>query len=186
MLSSLLNTSNQPKLIVSHQTSALGQIALYSAALVSFITLNACDYLPTAENKVKKAVVQRLIDPDSARFEFLQAGKEVGNYCGYVNSKNRMGGYAGASPFIYLARTNEVLIAREIPNRQTFQSYYFKLRADATEPGDLGEIISACQFPDDWARTCVSSFPVRADPLCERATDSSSAFVKKLFEEFGR
>lgn len=51
-----------------------------------------------------KAFIQRkLADPDSARFDDLfkvQTGRGDA-ICGLVNSKNRMGGYAGAAGFIF-------------------------------------------------------------------------------------
>ncbi|HAG77581.1 MAG: hypothetical protein CMK96_02410 [Pseudomonas sp.] len=56
----------------------------------------------TAIAAAKRAVTQRLNDPDSAKF-----GKVVrrpsGIVCGYVNAKNAMGGYAGEKGFIVMA-----------------------------------------------------------------------------------
>ncbi|SIN67709.1 hypothetical protein SAMN02745824_1751 [Parasphingorhabdus marina DSM 22363] len=49
----------------------------------------------------KDAVREQLIDPDSAKFDDLAwAGKGTVT-CGFVNSRNRMGGYAGWTAFVY-------------------------------------------------------------------------------------
>jgi len=55
-------------------------------------------------NAAKNAVLEKLKDPESARFsgiygvsnDSLQSGYAV---CGFVNSKNSYGGYAGKTPF---------------------------------------------------------------------------------------
>lgn len=49
---------------------------------------------------VEPAVRERLMDPESARFDWPYLFHTASNglvTCGYVNSKNRMGGYAGKS-----------------------------------------------------------------------------------------
>lgn len=66
------------------------------------------------------AVKERLIDPDSARIEWpyqflagslkpLIGKAHVGYWtCGYVNAKNRMGGYSGRTPFLIMIRDGQV------------------------------------------------------------------------------
>ncbi|AUC97075.1 hypothetical protein CWS35_24640 [Bradyrhizobium sp. SK17] len=61
----------------------------------------------TPENQAfaaaQDSVRERLVDPSSAQFDGLRlVSSEDGKFvCGYVNSKNRMGGYAGRIPFVY-------------------------------------------------------------------------------------
>ena len=60
----------------------------------------------TQISQVEAAVKYSLIDPDSASFRNIRAadltladGTNYRRVCGEVNSKNRMGGYAGFSTF---------------------------------------------------------------------------------------
>jgi len=53
---------------------------------------------------VEAAVKERLLDPDSARFRWMQVPSNFNfhynrTYCGIVNSRNRFGGYTGGAPF---------------------------------------------------------------------------------------
>lgn len=50
--------------------------------------------------KAKAAVRNNLIDPESAQFDGLFTNKKTGAVCGYVNAKNKMGGYTGKKIFI--------------------------------------------------------------------------------------
>lgn len=61
--------------------------------VVMIIGLSAC-----GDSNVKSEVKSILIDPSSAEFKSITVFKN-GNYCGEVNSKNRMGGYAGYKAF---------------------------------------------------------------------------------------
>jgi hypothetical protein len=62
---------------------------------------------PTDEfAEAKSAMSQKLVDPESSRFTDLfkvSTPDEGPIVCGMVNSKNQMGGYAGARGFIYQA-----------------------------------------------------------------------------------
>lgn len=50
---------------------------------------------------VERAVRDRLKDPDSAKFKHsFYVSNGEGAYCGFVNSKNSYGGYAGNTPFM--------------------------------------------------------------------------------------
>jgi hypothetical protein len=57
-------------------------------------------------------MARKLTDPESARFDDLfrvqsDSGEAV---CGMVNSKNRMGGYVGATGFIYEKNLNRATL----------------------------------------------------------------------------
>ena len=49
--------------------------------------------------KAETAVRDLLIDPESAQFSDVVTKNDV--TCGFVNSKNRMGGYVGRTAFLY-------------------------------------------------------------------------------------
>jgi hypothetical protein len=60
------------------------------------LVLCGCDISTTM--KAKSLVTEALIDPQSARFENVVSNN--GSTCGWVNSKNRMGGFVGAQRFL--------------------------------------------------------------------------------------
>jgi hypothetical protein len=49
---------------------------------------------------IMDGVVYKLSDPDSAKFREIKVNYSDLTVCGYVNSKNQLGGYAGFEPFI--------------------------------------------------------------------------------------
>lgn len=64
------------------------------------------DIPPPLDSKAKAllqvAIKDRLMDGDSAKWRWLpyRSGQStVTQYCGFVNAKNRMGGYTGFNPF---------------------------------------------------------------------------------------
>lgn len=52
------------------------------------------------EEAARQAVLKNLNDPSSAQFSDITV-YDTGAVCGNVNAKNRMGGYAGPSAFVY-------------------------------------------------------------------------------------
>lgn len=70
--------------------------AAIATALVGYA--NAKELSSAQKRAVEAALKKELIDPESARFifpDYLGGGV----YCGQVNSKNRLGGYAGNAVF---------------------------------------------------------------------------------------
>lgn len=130
--------------------------------------LSACDNIPSSENKAKKIVSAVLIDPDSAKFESISPGLKEGGFCGYVNGKNRMGGYAGASPFIVNVQTSEVEIGDKPVEKDDFQQYdtWRKLeRHDKTV--EVREALrKRCGFPMRWEESCKEQ-PKNKTPMLE-------------------
>lgn len=68
------------------------------------------------EASTRAAVTARLVDPDSARFglmvganQFRSPGSMV--VCGWVNARNRMGGYNGFMPFRVILTPSQVIFA---------------------------------------------------------------------------
>lgn len=74
------------------------KIFLLILMLFLMVALGSFIYYP--EHRAKNAVRSVLNDPDSAQFEGLFRNKKTGSVCGYVNAKNRMGGYVGRELFI--------------------------------------------------------------------------------------
>lgn len=67
-------------------------------AFISLAVLSACGSGSVSD--AKKAVEERLIDPDSVKYKNVTSYSE-GIVCGDVNAKNKMGGYVGYQAFIY-------------------------------------------------------------------------------------
>lgn len=83
-------------------------IAIVMAALLATTSGEALarDTLTAKEKSaIEKAVKRELLDPESARFKWLNlppgtsTKSSAVTYCGLVNSKNSYGGYVGDSPF---------------------------------------------------------------------------------------
>lgn len=84
------------------------------------------------ESKIKSKINQVLIDPYSSMYEINEPkkGYTMDSYdsteafgwvvCGYVNSKNRYGGYTGRAPFFTLFKNNEIFFYKigEAGNKQ--------------------------------------------------------------------
>jgi len=137
------------------------KIFLIFAILVSGLT--GCDYLPTSENKAKKIVSEALIDPDSAKFRSISAGLHEGEFCGYVDGKNRMGGYAGATPFIVNTQTGSAEIGENPITKADFRKFALLLSTNA----DFMEIVKEeielkkrCTFPERWKNACKDRYAV--------------------------
>lgn len=89
-------------LMADHNTTPGTSSASPSSAASSSSAPAPANDVALSGGFVAKMVKGRLTDPDSARFSNVTAyssGEKL-TYCGEVNSKNRMGGYAGPTPFI--------------------------------------------------------------------------------------
>ena len=65
-----------------------------------FLIVGLAILLPSCGSaEAETAVKDLLIDPGSAQFSDVTTQNEV--TCGFVNSKNRMGGYVGRTAFLY-------------------------------------------------------------------------------------
>ncbi len=85
----------RPTLLVS----VIAGLALAMSGGV-FIYLWEARFAPEA--RVMERVRSSLIDPESARFEDVRAYPALNSGCGFVNAKNRMGGYTGRRQFVAL------------------------------------------------------------------------------------
>jgi hypothetical protein len=85
----------------------------------------------------KAAMTRKLTDPESARFDQLfkvttDNGEAV---CGLVNSKNRMGGYTGATGFIFEKTSNRATLIFSGDSRLTKPVHRQGVRIDLAQRG---------------------------------------------------
>ncbi|MET3907096.1 hypothetical protein ABID59_001427 [Bradyrhizobium sp. S3.3.6] len=89
---------------------AAARLACYDAAPKTTPKASTAKKPPADEfADAKAALIRKLKDPESARFTDLFKVSTTGEgdvVCGMVNSKNSMGGYAGARGFIFQRRQN--------------------------------------------------------------------------------
>lgn len=138
----------------------------YICLLVAGATLllTACEQLPGAINEAKREVRKSLIDPDSAKFEAVFEIQSSGAVCGFVNGKNRMGGYAGANPFVYEKNVGVTLV-REPPKESDFERYFENVKyADSSE---YTELENKCKEAALWATKCGSQIFPSTNKYCE-------------------
>jgi len=69
----------------------------FAIGLAIGLSLAACS---GAAESAKAIVREELVDGDSARFENVVVNSDTGRVCGWVNAKNRLGGYTGSDPFL--------------------------------------------------------------------------------------
>lgn len=81
--------------------------AVFAALIIAMATGPALAEMPQTltpeqQKAVEQGVREKLKDPDSARFKgsmMVPYGEDSHLVCGFVNSKNSYGGYAGFTPF---------------------------------------------------------------------------------------
>lgn len=67
-------------------------------SLLALVALSACSPGASEIEYAKKVVSEELFDPSSA--EFSDVAYMDGAVCGWVNGRNRMGGYVGSTKFL--------------------------------------------------------------------------------------
>ena len=80
------------------------------------------------------------------RFE----GKSV---CGYVNAKNRMGGYVGRSPYLY-DTTQGASALMQPPTTNDLELLKLSISDQSSWKEKWLAIQTSCDFIDRWQRTC--------------------------------
>lgn len=157
---------------------------LVTMVLAASLLMVGCEKLPTSENKAKSAIREMLFDPESAQFSDLFVNSAGGASCGWVNGKNRMGGYVGKVPF-YFRPNGEALIVSEPPSNNDFESYYHSTGTAAVEK--YKEVAARCREIPDWEEVCGRKLATKAVAFCVLLINSDSrTFVKALHEEFKR
>lgn len=141
---------------------------VFLALLVAGLTVGCSDQ--TAKNAVKKV----LNDPDSAQFTGLTPGKSKGDVCGFVNAKNRMGGFVGNTPFIYddLVKSAYIVTA---PEESDFRMLWLGMRSGNFKD-DLSKVSSACYFMEQWSETCTIPHPQQAHEMCALMKDGAGLY----------
>ena len=77
-------------------------IAAIIIAFVPFTAAIGAELTSNEKEMVSASIRNALTDPESARFKWVPLIDERKSniYCGVVNSKNRLGGYAGDAPYV--------------------------------------------------------------------------------------
>jgi hypothetical protein len=106
-----------------------------------------------------------LVDPDSAKFdgEYVSDHYYIGDtrfdkqaVCGFVNARNKMGGYAGRSPYMY-DEANGAQTLAEPPSRQDVDLLNSMSADDASWKERWMSIESGCDFLSRWNKTCAAN-----------------------------
>lgn len=154
-------------------------LALMSGAVL----VSGCSEAYLQERQIKKDVMERLVDPDSAKFDAIYQGKTEKHWCGMVNAKNRMGGYAGARPFVYKKVTDDfglVTLVDEAP-----EDYEFRSLIDSSSfEREYKVLASKCRSIKEWNEVC-GTRQMESHELCEPMTDpEDKEFIKKLHAKY--
>lgn len=137
-------------------------------------------------DQVAKNAVKRLLnDPDSAKFSNIQPGKATGDYCGFVNAKNRMGGYVGDTPFFYRKDTDTVAIVTS-PDDGDFRGLWLAIRSSSSFTSDLAKLSQKCGLMDQWDNVCSTPHPQQKHRLCAAVQGDGAAMYRMLEAEYGR
>lgn len=92
---------------------------------------------------VMKRVLDRLNDPDSAKFVDVRYDSKADAGCGAVNARNKMGGYTGFTGFLAL-KDGTVIFD---PGESSSSDVHVKLEAIKTKIAWLELVLENC--PDD-------------------------------------
>ena len=103
-------------MVIPTENIVIPRIFMIILGMLGAIGASAAELTDADKAIVGESVKKQLKDPDSARFKWLPiAGNWRGEgrlksiiYCGVVNSKNSLGGYAGDAPYsVFLTRLKD-------------------------------------------------------------------------------
>lgn len=143
--------------------------ALVAALIV--LTLTSCEQLPGAVNDAKRNVREHLIDPDSAQFKSVRENPQTGAVCGFVNAKNRMGGYVGETPFVYEKASGATLV-REPPTERDFERFFETIKY--AEPNDYTDLANKCKAVAFWKDKCGYEIYPTTNKYCQLVDEGKS------------
>lgn len=108
--------------------NAVKRVLSIKLALIISLALAGCSPGPSDSDKLEKMksiIKETLIDGESAQFSDLKYYKSTNFGCGFVNAKNKMGGYVGKKKFIVSLEQNasEIDPDREIPEPPSAPGY---------------------------------------------------------------
>jgi hypothetical protein len=151
---------------------------LYKWAAFALCFLAGC-----SDGPAKDAVKTLLNDPESARFTYLKTGTAPGDTCGYVNAKNRMGGYVGDTPFFYEKSTSRAALVVPV-TESDLRSLWLGIKTNNFSD-DLVNLRGQCQRIDRWAPVCGNPYPHDRHPLCSDIQGDGSGLYEKLKARYG-
>jgi hypothetical protein len=118
---------------------------------VALCIVSSCGPFPGSPRaKARDVVKGQLFDPQSAEFR-NERTTDMGNVCGEVNAKNRMGGYVGFSRYIYLKDGSSAFVTQGDPD---FKEYYRDRENEFSRSGAFDKISAACLFETSWDIFC--------------------------------
>ena len=92
--------------------------------------LGAAGWLLVPIYSIKNNVKKNLIDPESAQFTDITFHRDTGSGCGFVNSKNGMGGYVGRTGFISFSDKRVMFEPKGVVNFDKRLAYCEGLKSD--------------------------------------------------------
>jgi len=101
------------------------------AVLLALLNLSACDRKAARFEEAHEAVRKHLSDPDSAKFDGDIAGIDEKWVCGFVNSKNRMGGYDGRALYVFERGTGAAILPTLPTDNAVMSLFKLKAKPDA-------------------------------------------------------
>lgn len=137
-----------------------------------------------SHNEAKESIKKMLNDPESAQFSSLQDGKKKGDVCGFVNAKNRMGGYVGNTPFWYEKSTGMAAIVKA-PEDSDFRSLWLGIRLN-NYAEDLSKVLMQCRAVDQWGAVCASPLPQAQHQMCSVIQGDPSRIYSALQAAYDR
>lgn len=138
-----------------------------------------------AEWEAKKSVKRLLNDPESAQFTSVITAPNSGNVCGFVNAKNRIGGYVGAMPFFYRATSGQAAIISP-PTRRDFETLHRRITAQMDFSEEHGELSTKCRLVSEWDGICGYRYPMESTSMCSVLGRAPTEILDTLQSEFGR
>jgi hypothetical protein len=122
--------------------------------------------------------------PESARFTEMQV-TTAGNVCGYVNAKNKMGGYVGKTPFYYRAN-GEVAVVTPLEDSD-FRSFLWNMTNRDSEKR-FADLNQRCTAIRQWKEVCGFGYPGgELHPLCAELRHGNTSILQLILEkEFRR
>lgn len=146
--------------------------------VLTALSLGAC----TNDNAAKDAVKAVLNDPDSAKFGTLQAGNQPGDVCGFVNAKNRMGGYVGETPFVYVKSNESAFLVNPVAERD-FRMLWSSIQGGSFSE-DLDKVTGQCKAIQQWNSACKTS--MTEHHMCDALQGNAKDLYKTLQTAFDK
>jgi len=152
-------------------------------AMRAFVAIGIVFFLTSCSRWEAKSAVKKLLnDPDSAQFSGLMDGTGKGNVCGFVNAKNRMGGYVGATPFFYEAKYEKTAIVPPTKDSD-FRDLYNHIELGWDFSDELNKLSTKCELEQEWKDVCGIPYPGQISRFCSEVNNGKTLY-KSLRAEF--